>query len=216
MGCCYNNMVKMKTILIIGAYGGLGIELSKLFTDYNVLMPTSKELDITKDIKQFFIQNKIDIVINLAAKKNDMFLHEAKDYKSMIDVNINGLINLFSAVLPEMRKNKYGRIITFSSVFSVLNVREQGIYSASKSFVDKIVQIASLENISYGITCNSIQLGYYADGMGSRTTKENIEKAKNKIGLKRFCSINEIYNTIKFLIETEYITGQNIRIDGGL
>ena len=161
-------------------------------------------------------EDEVDIIINLAAKKDDMFLDNAKDYKSMIDVNIVGLINLLSASLPEMKKRQYGRFITFSSVFSSINVKGQGIYSASKTFADKLIQIASLENISFGITCNSIQLGYCEEGMGLRTTPENIERAKQKIGLKRFCSIEEIYNIIKFIIDTEYITGQNIRIDGGL
>ena len=52
--------------------------------------------------------------------------------------------------------------------------------------------------------------------MGLRTTKENIEKAKNKIGLKRFIKIEELYSTIEYIINNEYVTGQNIRIDGGI
>ena len=216
-------MIKKKNIALIGASSGIGIELQKVIniSKYNIIKTTSKKLDITSKSQtdEFFQKNKIDILINLAGKKHDFTLNEQDTYpyyKDMIDVNIIGSLNLLSSCLNGMRERNYGRIIMVSSVFSVLNIPKQGVYSATKTFLDKIVKTSSLENIGYGVTSNTIQLGYCGWGMGLNTTQENIEKAKNKIGLKRFIKIEELYSTIEYIINNEYVTGQNLRIDGGI
>ena len=216
-------MKTRKNIALIGASSGIGKELSKIIDNskYNIIKTTSKDLDITSisQTDKFFEENTIDILINLAGQKYDFALNEKNTYpyyKDMIDVNIIGSLNLLSSCLNSMRERQYGRIIFISSVFSVLNIPKQGVYSATKTFLDKIVKTSSLENIRHGVTSNTIQLGYCGWGMGLRTTKENIEKAKNKIGLKRFIKIEELYSTIEYIINNEYVTGQNIRIDGGI
>ena len=111
-----------------------------------------------------------------------------------------------------MRSKNFGRIIFMSSVFSEINVKGYGAYSASKAFVDKLVKIAALENAQYGITVNSIQLGYTGIGMGENTP----DLAKQRIALKRFVTMQELFNTIEYIIKTEYLTGQNIRLCGGV
>ena len=49
-----------------------------------------------------------------------------------------------------------------------------------------------------------------------RVPEEIQQKAKNKIGLKRWGSIQELYNTIEYIVNNEYVCGTNLRIDGGL
>ena len=134
----------------------------------------------------------------------------------MINVNIMGNINLLGSCLPQMRNKEWGRVILISSVFSELNVPKNSIYCSSKSFLDRMVQVANKESVSKNITCNSIQLGYWDGGMCYRVPEEIQEKAKQKIGLKRWGSIDELFNTIKYMIENEYVSGTNLRIDGGL
>jgi 3-oxoacyl-[acyl-carrier protein] reductase len=115
-----------------------------------------------------------------------------------------------------MRKHKYGRIILISSILSEKNVIGTGVYSSCKSFIDKFVKNVSLENIKNGITANTIQLGYFDGGMTYKIPKENIETIKKTIGLERFGSISELVKTIDFLIDNEYVTGINLKIDGDL
>jgi NAD(P)-dependent dehydrogenase (short-subunit alcohol dehydrogenase family) len=134
----------------------------------------------------------------------------------MIDVNIEGNINIVSSCLPKMIEKKYGRIISISSVFSELNVPKNSIYCASKSFVDRFISNANKENVKFGITCNTIQLGYWDGGMCYRVDEKYQEMAKEKIGLKRWGKIEELYNTVDYIIENEYVSGTNLRIDGGL
>jgi len=214
----------MKKILLIGGSGGLGSQLSnKLKNYYNVTSVGSKELDV-RDYSQcenYFNKNKFDIVLNFAGVNYDTLVHKINegnidDVNNLIDVNIKGSINVTSSCLKSMRENQYGRIIHISSVLSEKNIIGTSIYSASKAFLDKFVKNISLENIKYHITANTIQLGYFDGGMTYRIPDDFIEMVKKDIGLNRFGSIDELSNTIQFLIENEYITGINLKIDGGL
>lgn len=214
----------MKKIIIFGGTGGLGTKLIPLLQNkYEVVSIGSKDVDVTSfsSVKKFFDANEYDIVLNMSGKKYDVFLskiteNNQNDIDKMIDVNIKGNINIVSACLPKMIQKNYGRIISISSIFSELNVPKNSIYCASKAFVDRFISNANKENVKFGITCNSIQLGYWDGGMCYRVDEKYQEMAKEKIGLKRWGNMKELYNTIDFIIENEYISGTNLKIDGGL
>ena len=212
----------MKTIAVFGGSGGLGSQLSPLLEGkYNITPISSKMIDITnlQKVKNFFINNDIDIVINLSGYNYDSFIHKLdneKEINKIINVNIKGNLNIISSALPKMREKKFGRIILVSSVLVKNITMGTGLYTGTKAFIDSLTKSVSLENISKGITCNSLQLGYFDGGMCHRLPEKYVEPIKNSIGLKRWGSINELYNTIEYLVNTEYITGQNIEISGGI
>jgi len=214
----------MKKLIVFGGTGGLGQKLIPfLEKKYDVTPVGSKDVDITSfsEVQKYFNENDFDIVLNMSGSKYDVFLSKIKDsdqedINKMIDVNIKGNINIVSSCLPKMIEKKYGRIISISSVFSELNVPKNSIYCASKAFVDRFISNANKENVKFGITCNTIQLGYWDGGMCYRVDEKYQEMAKEKIGLKRWGKIEELYNTIDYIIENEYVSGTNLRIDGGL
>ena len=215
----------MKKLALFGGSGGLGIKLIPLLEKkYDVIKLSSKDLDVrdAKALLYFFEENTIDIVINLSGYNFDKLLHKLDGHdhqhevQKMLDVNIKGSINILSACLPSMRTNGYGRIILLSSVLAEKVVLGTSLYSGSKAFIDNLVKTASAENINKGITCNSLQLGYFDGGMCHRLPEKFVEPIKNSIGLKRWGSIKELYKALDFLIEVEYLTGQNIQISGGL
>ena len=210
----------MKKVLIVGGTGGLGTQVVNLMSNhYDITSIGSQDLDL-RNINQCeeFFNNKIyDVVINFAGINYDSLVHKISSknidtIKNLLDVNLIGTINLVSTVLKNMREQKYGRIILISSVLSEKNIIGTGIYSSCKSFIDKFVKNVSLENIKYGITSNTIQLGYFDGGMTYRIPEENLKKIQQTIGLNRFGKIEELTNTIKFIIENEYVTGVNIKI----
>lgn len=213
-----------KKMLIIGGTGGLGLEMTKMFSNlYDVTSLGSKDLDITKfrDLDVFFHINTFDIILNVSGLNYDSFLHKydedtLHEAYSQIDVNVKGNVNLLAAALPMMRKNKFGRVIILSSILSEMTVVGTSVYSASKAFIDNLVKTATAENLSKGITCNSIQLGYFDAGMAHRIPKKVSDIVKNKIPLKRFGTMQELHDTIEFLINTEYVSGAAIKIDGGV
>jgi NAD(P)-dependent dehydrogenase (short-subunit alcohol dehydrogenase family) len=214
----------MKKIVVFGGTGGLGQKLIPLLEKkYEVTSIGSKDVDITsfEQVKKFFTTNEFDIVLNMSGIKYDVFLNEIKEsdleeINRMIDVNIKGNINVISNCLTKMIEKKYGRIISISSVFAELNVPKNSIYCASKAFIDRFVSNANRESIKYGVTCNTIQLGYFDGGMCYRIDEKYQERAKEKIGLKRWGRIDELYNTINYIVDNEYICGINLKIDGGL
>lgn len=214
----------MKTIAVFGGTGGLGSKLVPLLKrKYNTLSIGSKDVDVVNfnQVQHFFEVNAVDIVLNMSGKKYDVFLNQIgeTDYKpiiDMLDVNVMGNVNILAGCLPRMVERKYGRVIAISSVFAEMNVPKNSIYSASKAFIDRLMSVANKENLKHGITCNTIQLGYWDGGMGQRVEEKYQELAKEKIGLKRWGKIEELYNAINFIIENEYVCGTNLKIDGGL
>jgi NAD(P)-dependent dehydrogenase (short-subunit alcohol dehydrogenase family) len=115
-----------------------------------------------------------------------------------------------------MRKKGYGRIIIASSVTVDKNVMGTGIYAASKAFMENLVKTISIENASNGITANCIQLGYMDGGLTYTLSPEFIENMIKTVPSKRLGKPAEIAETIKYLIETEFINGATIKLTGGL
>jgi NAD(P)-dependent dehydrogenase (short-subunit alcohol dehydrogenase family) len=211
----------MKKLLLIGGTGGLGKQLSEQLKDeFNCVSVGSKICDVTnEDLVQniFYVHNDVDVVVYLSVKNIDGLIHKqtSESINEQINVNINGFLNVLRYVTPKMRDNGYGRIVYISSVLSKNPIRGTGVYSASKAFCDSIIKTYSLENSKYGITANSIQLGYFEGGLTERVPEDVLNNVLKSIPLKRLGTASEMSNLIKTIIETEYINGTNISITGG-
>lgn len=196
-------------IIFIGGTSAIGQSLRDYFP--NAVFLSSKDYNVLN------LQNyNTDVAVNLSgiSQLNDLSEWNQKTIYT-IQVNALGAVAILASFLPQMREKRFGRIIFMSSVCSVINLPGHGVYSATKAFVDKLVRIAAIENGKYGITVNSIQLGYTGIGM-SENTPANMERQKQKSALGRFCQPEEIANTIKFIIDNEFVNGTNIRLDGGM
>jgi NAD(P)-dependent dehydrogenase (short-subunit alcohol dehydrogenase family) len=214
----------MKKLTLIGVTGGLGKQLFPLLKQkYNVVGLNSKDLDVTdfSQVNNFFKNNPTDIIINLSGYNYDSFIHKYSEnnydeISKQIDVNVKGNINVLSSCLNYMREQQYGRIILVSSVLADHPVISTGIYSGCKGFIDSLVKTVALENAGKNINCNSIQLGYFDGGLTYKIPENFRESIKNNIPFKRWGMIDELYNTINYLVDTGYITGQNINVSGGI
>ena len=215
----------MKTIALFGASGGLGSQLLPLLeTKYNVIGLSSSDIDVTNyaQVNKFFKTNNIDIVVNLSGYNFDIFAHKIAGYDVLtqidkqVDINIMGTINIVSNCLNKMREQQFGRIILVSSVLADHPVISTSVYSGCKGFVDSFTKTVALENANKNINCNSLQLGYFDGGLTYKIPENFRDTIKNNIPSKRWGMITELYNTIDYMIETGYITGQNINISGGI
>jgi NAD(P)-dependent dehydrogenase (short-subunit alcohol dehydrogenase family) len=214
----------MIKLALFGASGGLGKQLLPLLqTKYDVIGISSSDIDVTDfiQVNKFFETNNIDVVINLSGYNFDTFTHKINDeilnqIDKQIDVNIKGTINIVSNCLNKMRAQQFGRIILVSSVLADHPVISTSIYAGCKGFVDSFTKTVALENANKNINCNSLQLGYFDGGLTYKIPENFRDTIKNNIPAKRWGTIVELYNTIDYLIETGYMTGQNINISGGI
>lgn len=210
----------MKKVLLFGGTGGLGKQLVReLSYEYECISVGSKDCDVTDEnvVKNVIETYDVDIIIYLSAKNIDGLIHNqtSETISSQINVNLNGFLNVLRYSTKLMRAKEYGRVIYISSVLSKTPIRGTGIYSASKAFCDNLIKTYSLENSKYGITANSIQLGYFEGGLTERVPSDILEGVISEIPLKRFGRVSEMAEIIKTIIKTEYINGTNISITGG-
>lgn len=210
----------MKKILLIGGTGGLGKQIELILkTEYECISVGSKDCDVTNEENVINVLNKTkpDIIIYLSVKNIDGLIHKQtnEDVTKQLNVNLIGFLNVLRNCTQNMRESGFGRIIYISSVLSKKPIRGTGIYSASKSFCDNIIKTYSLENSKYGITSNSIQLGYFDGGLTEKVPENILQSVKNNIPLKRLGNVEEMSELIKTIIKTEYINGTSISITGG-
>tara|TARA_Y100000385_G_scaffold288366_1_gene354793 strand:+ start:1134 stop:1772 length:639 start_codon:yes stop_codon:yes gene_type:complete len=210
-------------MVVFGGSGGLGSPLSEsLGKEYNIKSLSSREVDVTSfsEVKLFFEAHKPRVIINLSGYSYNTVLHkydgEDLHLSKQIKVNIEGNLNILGCCLPYMREAGYGRIILASSVLSSRPAFGTGVYSGCKAFIDNLVKTCSIENLDKGITCNSLQLGYMDGGLTYQVPEKFRNIVKDRIPLKRWGHISEIENAIRYLINTEYVSGCSLKINGGL
>lgn len=214
----------MKTIAMFGGTGGVGRALCPLLEEkYNIISLGSRDVDVTDfaQVENFFNSNDVDVVVNLSGVNYDSKVAKInkdnlQEVDKLLSVNVNGNINVLSNSLNHMMPKNYGRIIGISSVLSDIVVPMTGLYSASKAFLDKLYEVANKENLRYGITCNTIQLGYCEVGMIEQLSDDFKKSVQNSIGLRRFGKIQELFNAIDFIINTEYYCGNCMKLNGGV
>ena len=226
-------------IIITGASRGIGKYLFERFYDteeriigtYNsTKINDAKNKELYKvDISNFnavsnwikMIENKLNrvILINCAGKTYNSFAHKAniEEWESVIKTNLIGTFYVIRCILPYMRNQNYGRIINFSSVTAQLPTPAISAYAASKSGLWGMTKSLAAENGSKGITINNINLGYAEIGMGIKDVPEEYKKKLiTKIPNGKFCSPEEIFKTVEYIINTEYLNGASIDINGGI
>lgn len=212
----------MAKIILFGGSGGLGKTITKLLEKKHTCISLgSKDCDVTSEDevnKTLSIFNDFETIIYLSVKNIDGQIHNQTEEtcQEQIDVNIHGFLNVLRHCTPTFRENGIGRIIYISSILSTKQIRGTGIYSATKSFCESVVKTYSLENSKYGITANTIQLGYFEGGLTDKVPDNVLNEVINKIPLKRLGTVNEIVSVIETIINNEYLNGTTISITGGL
>ena len=109
-----------------------------------------------------------------------------------------------------------GRIINISSIVGQLGVPGTVAYSSSKAGVFGLTRTVASENAKKNITVNSLALGYFNIGIINTIAPEVQQQIKEKIPMGRFGDPKNIELAVRYLIDSDYITGTTIDINGGL
>ena len=175
-------------------------------------------LSIVKTVEEEL--GTIDILVNNAGITRDNLLIKMKseDWDQVINVNLKGVYLCTKAVARGMMKKRYGKIINIASIVGTNGNAGQGNYAASKAGVIGFTKSMAKEFASRGIRVNAIAPGFIQTDMTDVLKEEIKEELIKSIPLKSLGTPKDISNLVNFLAsqESDYITGQVIKIDGGL
>lgn len=230
---------KQKTILITGNRKGIGRYLSEYYLEkgYNIvgcsrsnsdlshknyihfLCDVKKESEVKTTIREIKkLNGGVDILINNAGKAslNHSILTPSKTVKDLFETNYLGSFLFSRECSKQMIKNKWGRIINFSTIAVPLDLEGEMAYSSSKSAIEKMSRIMSKELSSYNITVNTIGPTPVFTDLIKVVPKDKVEEIINMQSIKRFGSFEDISNVTDFFIsdKSSFITGQKIYLGG--
>jgi 3-oxoacyl-[acyl-carrier protein] reductase len=232
-------MTDSKVMLITGTRKGIGRFLAEHFAnkgayvegcsrspvDWTLPNYTHHIADVTNErqIKAMFSSIKkrhgrLDIVINNAgiASMNHVLLMPEVTATNIFQTNLIGTFLVCRESAKLMIKQKYGRIINFSTVAVPLQLEGEALYAASKSAVVTFTKILARELAGYGITCNTVGPTPIDTDLIRGVSAEKIGQLVDRLAIKRLGSFEDVANVIEFFIQPESsaVTGQVIYLGG--
>ena len=158
----------------------------------------------------------VDILVNnaggsaLLLNKLTSFVDaEQETLDFVLDVNIKGAFNCAQAVLPSMIEKRWGKIINMSSIAAVCGLKQRVDYAAAKAAMIGMARALTLEVGQYNICVNCVSPGAIARNGNTHGHMTHLGE-DGRMGEPK-----DISDTVLFLAEQDYITGQNIVVDGG-
>ena len=162
----------------------------------------------------------MDILVNNAGVTRDnliMRLSE-EDYDKVLDTNLKGAFLCCKAASRLMMRQRYGRIVNLSSVVGLRGNAGQTAYAASKAGIVGLTKSLAKELASRGVTANAVAPGYIETDMTAALPEATRAAMVQGIPAARPGKPEEVARAVAFLASEEsgYITGQVLRVDGGM
>jgi 3-oxoacyl-[acyl-carrier protein] reductase len=162
----------------------------------------------------------LDILVNNAGITRDNLLLRMSDeeFDRVVAVNLRGAFNCIRACCRPMMKARWGRIVNISSVIGQMGNAGQANYAAAKAGLIGLTKSAARELAGRGITVNAVAPGFITTAMTEKLDPAVREAYVASIPLKRAGTPEDVAGTCLFLASdaAQYITGQVIRVDGGM
>jgi 3-oxoacyl-[acyl-carrier protein] reductase len=197
-------------------------ELTKYKVPVLALHADVRSIDQCRSVveKTLKIHDKYHVVINNAGITCDrpLFLMSSEEWQKVLDTNLNGVFNMTRVTITNLLKQKDGAIINISSVSGLIGLPGQTNYSASKAGIIGFSKALAKESAPYGVRVNVVAPGFIDTEMLQNTGKEQNKRFVDAIPMKRFGDAGEVAELCAYLASNKarYITGEVIRIDGGL
>ena len=233
----------MRNILLTGGGGGIARAIAPLLAaePFRLLLTTrggnalesfcqenniqaevfSADLTLQEDVEALFDWAEtfggVDVLINNAGISHAAasWKLSAEEMHRLMEVNFYSAVRCTQLALQGMRVKSYGRIISVSSVVAHKPAFGTSAYTASKSALEGYMRGVALDVSTQGITANTIAYGYMNAGMLNDVPQPILDEIRKGIPQDHFGRPEQIVAALKYLINSEYTTGQTLHINGG-
>ena len=245
---------KNRTAIVTGGAQGFGLDVAKRFLDSgakvfiwdideNLLKRVIDEIknpnlqfnvvdvanykDVERNVYEITSKINIDILINnagITGPTGPLWEYDVETWNKIVQINLMGTFNCCRAIVPNMIKHNYGRIVNVASVHGIQIIPNCFPYPVAKHGVIGLTKALAVDYAAKGIKINSISPGYIDTPIIERFFKTKPDpdaarkEAENHQPIKRMGTTDEIANTIMFMSSDEcnYMIGANIVVDGGI
>ena len=181
-------------------------------SDYSSVKNASKEVKRMKKPVKAFINAAGVASMNMAVTTDESTVQK------LIQTNLVGTIYCCQLFAPIMLRQKQGSFINFSTIAVALALKGESVYAASKAGIIGFTKSIALELGARNIRCNAVAPGFISTEMTEKVNKPELEEWKKAIPLKREGLPEDVAIICSFLAsdQSSYITGQVIKVDGGM
>jgi NAD(P)-dependent dehydrogenase (short-subunit alcohol dehydrogenase family) len=164
---------------------------------------------------------RIDILVNNAGVNHRVPVLEYDEdaWDMVINTNLKGYFLVAKAVVPQMIKAGYGKVINISSILGTVALPNQLAYAASKGGVDQMTKVMAVEWARQGVRVNAIGPTYFETDLVTqiRNDPERFNFINQRTPMGRWGYLDELEGIVIFLAApaSDFITGQTLYIDGG-
>jgi len=162
----------------------------------------------------------LQVLVNNAGITRDMLAMRLKDedWDAVLDTNLKAVFRMSRAVMRTMMKQRYGRIISITSVVGSSGNPGQANYAAAKAGVAGMTRALARELGSRGITVNCVAPGFIETDMTAGLPEEQKKALLGQIPLGHLGKPADIAHAVAFLASPQagYVTGQEIHVNGGM
>lgn len=206
-----------KDVIVAGCSRSYSSIENKNYVHYSLDASDEKKVVfMVRDVEKEF--GKIDILINNAgiASMNHILLTPVSTYRKIFDTNFMGTFLFTREAAKVMVKNKFGRIINFTSIAAPLQLEGEAIYAASKSAIENFTKISAKELAEFGITVNAIGPTPISTDLIKGVPDEKMNALVNSQLIKKYGEFDDVSNVIDFFIDerSSFITGQVLYLGG--
>ncbi|MEJ2715543.1 MAG: 3-oxoacyl-[acyl-carrier-protein] reductase [Deltaproteobacteria bacterium] len=188
-----------------------------MLVPFDVSDPDAVDRSVTKILAE---RERIDILVNNAGITRDGLVGRMKrsDWDEVLDTNLSGAFHVCRCVAKTMIRNRRGKIVNVASTAGETGNAGQVNYSAAKSGLIGLTKALARELAPRNILVNAVSPGIIEGGMSDRLSEDQLEAIRVHVPLRRVGTAEDVAAAVLFLCSgmSDYITGQVIRVNGGL
>jgi len=160
----------------------------------------------------------VTILVNVAGVTKDKPILKMSDdeWQQVIDINLSGAFFCMRRALKAMVRTGWGRIVNIGSVAGHTGNAGQANYAAAKAGIVGLTKSAAIEMGRAGVTVNLVSPGLVDTALTQPLGDKARQSILDRTLLRRTGTTREVAEAVLFCIEASYMTGQTIRLDGGM